>query len=462
MFSKSVYLERRKKLKEKVGSGVVLLLGNDNSPIETYAHNYPFRQESSFLYYSGVNQITSLSLLIDIDNDREIIFGDDISLEDQMWTGRVESLGRVAERFGIKEVSQTAFLQNYLSKVIAEKREIHYLPTCRSNLMLKLENLLKIPARDVNKHASAKLIIAIISQRECKTNEEVSEIEDAIKVSSEVYSMLRREIAPGRTERELLAKCNAVLGTNGNIASFPTILTVNSSILHNWKSDKTLKKVDLLLVDSGVMSNGGYASDITRTYPVSRFFTLQQKNIYDIVLMAQSSAIESIRPGVFYKDIHLQAAKTITKGLIDVGLMKGNAEDAVSVGAHALFFPHGLGHMLGMDVHDMEILGEENVGYDNEVQRSSQFGISFLRLARKLKKGFVLTVEPGIYFIEDLINVWKTEYRHKDFINYEELEKYRHFEGIRIEDDVLVTENGSRVLSQCIPKAIEKIDKGKG
>lgn len=178
--------------------------------------------------------------------------------------------------------------------------------------------------------------------------------------------------------------------------------------------------------------------------------------------MAQSSAIESIRPGVFYKDIHLQAAKTITKGLIDVGLMKGNAEDAVSVGAHALFFPHGLGHMLGMDVHDMEILGEENVGYDNEVQRSSQFGISFLRLARKLKKGFVLTVEPGIYFIEDLINVWKTEYRHKDFINYEELEKYRHFEGIRIEDDVLVTENGSRVLSQCIPKAIEKIDKGKG
>lgn len=463
MFNKKTYLDRRNKLKEIIKSGIILLAGNEKSPIEAFAHTYPFRQDSSFLYYSGINKIPSLFLLIDIDNDKEILFGNDVSLEDQIWTGKISTLAEISEKVGINHVNSTSLLSTYLEKSISEKRKIHYLPTCRSELMVKLGIMLNIAAHCINKNASAELISAIISQRECKTDEEITEIESALKISSEIFSMLLKEIRPGQIERELLAKCEYTLISRGTTASFPHILTINGRILHNWSTynDSVLKENDLLLIDSGVMSRSGYASDITRTYPVSEKFTEKQKNIYNIVLNGQLTAIKNMKPGVFYKDIHLQTAKTIAEGLKNIGLMKGNITDAVEAGAHALFYPHGLGHMLGMDVHDMEILGEDNVGYDSEIKRSTQFGLAFLRLAKRLKKGFVVTVEPGIYFIPELIDTWKAENKHCEFINYSEVEKYRDFEGIRIEDDVLVTENGCRVLGDPIPKFVNEIETAK-
>jgi len=465
MLHKKLYWERRQKLKSRVGSGIILLCGNERSPIEIFAHTYYFRQDSSFLYYSGINSVPSLFLLIDIDNNKEILFGDNISLEDQIWTGAMPTLESLAENVGIHDVQRTALLSNYLNKALKIKRAIHYLPVCRSELMIKLSLLLGIPPHQINDNASKNLISAVISQREIKSAEEVVEIEKALNISADIYDLLLKEIKPGISERELLAQCESIVTSRGHIVAFPTILTKKCSILHNWSSaanSEILKENDLLLVDSGVLSQAGYASDITRTYPAGNQFTNQQKDIYTIVLDGQLKAIDEIKPDVLYKDIHLKVAETMANGLKDLGLMKGDIKQAVTMGAHALFFPHGLGHMLGMDVHDLEMLGEDNVGYDAEITRSQQFGLSFLRLAKRLKAGFVLTAEPGIYFIPELIDQWQTAGKYREFINYDEVEKYRHFEGIRIEDDLLVTETGCKVLGKPIPKSITEIENNRG
>ncbi|MCP4180468.1 MAG: aminopeptidase P family protein [bacterium] len=458
MFSSETYKTRRNKLREELGTGLILLPGNIETPMDAFANCYPFRQNDSFLYFSGIN-ISDLFIVIDIDNNTEILFGDDITFEDKIWTGPQPLLADIAEKSGIKIVKTKSELHSTLNKAIHSKRELHFLPNCRSEILIKFSELLNIPSHKINDHASVNLIKSVIAQREIKSDAEIEEIEKALDISYEVYTTLLSTIKPGQCEKYLLGKLFDVVFSHGSKVSFSPILTVKGKTFHIGEYSNILNKGDLLLIDSGAKSPLHYASDITRTYPVSGKFTDRQKVIYNAVLNAQLTAIQNIKPGIYYKDIHIKASEAIVEGLKDIGLMKGNIQDAVEAGAHSLFFPHGLGHMLGLEDHDMEVLGEDYVGYDHSISRSSQFGLSALRLAKKLKENFALTVEPGIYFIPDLIDQWNSENKFAEFINYQEVEKYKDFEGIRIEDDIIVTNDGYRILgSQPIPKDIGDIE----
>ena len=458
MLEKNTFIERRNELKKTLESGVVLLLGNDNSPIETFANHYPFRQDSVFVYYTGLTNIPSVSLIIDIDNDREILFADDYSLDDQIWTGPLPPFSETSKKTGITCIKGTADLKTEIEAIQQSGRTIHYPPNCRSESQIKLSYLLDVTVHNINDNVSQKLIKSIVTQRELKSAEEIEEIEAALDISHEIYTTFLNTIRPGLTEKEMLGILNSILAANDSAASFPSIVTRDGHILHNLTNDNTLKENDLLLIDTGAISKEGLCSDITRTFPVSGKFTEKQKTIYNIVLDTQLKAITAIKPGALFKDIHLEACNVLANGLKDIGIITGCVKSAVAAGAHALFMPHGLGHIQGIDVHDMEALGEDNVGYDAEIKRSDLFGLSALRFARKLKENHVLTVEPGIYFIPGLINKWKAENKFSEFINYEKLEEYMNFGGIRIEDDILVTANGAKVLGKPIPKTVESIE----
>ena len=321
-----------------------------------------------------------------------------------------------------------------------------------------LFNLIGIEPNIVNNYSSFELTTAVIAQRSIKSKEEVVDIEKAVNVSYDMYALAMSMAKPGLFEREIAGFVEGVVLAAGGRLSFPTILSVHGETLHNHYHHNKMKSGDIFVMDSGAEVSNGYASDITRTIPVNGKFSSMQKDIYEIVLKAQVSSIKAIKPGVSYKNIHLKAAKIITEGLKDLGLVKGNVNDAVANGAHAMFFPHGLGHMMGLDVHDMENLGENLVGYGENVKRSDQFGLAYLRLAKKLKPGFVLTVEPGIYFIPELIDKWQKEKINSQFINFNKVNKYRSFGGIRIEDDVLVTRSSHRVLGKPIPKTISDVE----
>jgi Xaa-Pro aminopeptidase len=279
-----------------------------------------------------------------------------------------------------------------------------------------------------------------------------------VDISYEMHTTAMKMARPGIVESDISGAIEGIALQRGSGVAFPVILSVNGQILHNHAHGNIMQEGDLLVNDSGAQTNMNYAGDITRTIPVSGKFTSMQRDIYEIVLKAQVDSIEVIKPGSSYRDIHLLAAETIATGLKELGLMKGNIQDAVAQGAHALFFPHGLGHMMGLDVHDMENFGEQYVGYDESVQRSQQFGLAYLRLAKSLKPGYVLTVEPGIYFIPDLINQWKNSNKFENYIEYTKITEYLSFGGIRIEDDVLVTETGNRILGKAIPKTVKDVE----
>lgn len=458
MFKTQVYVDRRSELKKRIKTGIILLLGNEDSPIDALAHSYKFRQDSTFSYYTGINERPAVSLLIDIDNNKEILFADDFSLEDQIWTGPLAPFSEKAQQAGIKNLRPTLELKSEIDKIMNNKRVIHYPPTCKGETKIKLSTLLNKSVNNINKEASQQLIEAIVAQREFKTEEEIKSIEEAIAISHEFYMTLLNTIKPGLTENNLLGVFASILSSHASFASFPPILSRDGHILHNLKSDNTIQGNDLLLVDSGALSQEIYCSDITRTFPVSGKFTSKQKEVYNIVLKAQLRSIECMKAQVLFKDIHLETCRVIVEGLKEIGIMQGDTKMAVDQGAHALFLPHGLGHMLGMDVHDMEVLGEDNVGYDSEIKRSGQFGLSALRLGKRLKAGYVVTAEPGIYFIPGLIKKWKADNKFPEFINYDKLEEYLDFGGIRIEDDVLITESACKVLSDSIPKTVEDIE----
>jgi Xaa-Pro aminopeptidase len=456
MFEAKIYAKRRDYLKKQVPSGLVLFLGNDDSPMNYAANTYHFRQDSSFLYFFGLDQ-PNLAAVIDVDEKKDIVFGDDIEIEDIIWMGYLPTIADRAAGAGIKQTAPLKELSSLL-KVAQEKgRAIHYLPPYRSESVLKLQALLGIKPEEAKAKASPALVKAVITQRSVKFEEEVAEIEKALNTTSKMYEAAMSMALPGIQERDIAGRIDGLAIADGGVPAFPTILTKNGQILHNHSHVNRLKKGDLLVVDAGAQAPSGYAADITRTIPVGGAFTAAQKDIYEIVLLAQETAIKAMKPGVRYREIHLQTARVIAAGLKTVGLMKGDVEEAVLQGAHALFFPHGLGHMLGLDVHDMENLGENFVGYDEGVQRSAQFGLAYLRMARELREGHVMTVEPGIYFIPALIDKWQKENKFPDFIAYNKLARYRTFGGIRIEDDVLVTKTGRRVLGRPIPKAPAKI-----
>ena len=457
MYKKNTYIKRREQLKKKVKSGLLLFLGNVDSPMN-YADNiYSFRQDSTFLYYFGLDH-SGFAAVIDIDENKEIIFGNDFSVDDIVWMGPQKTTSQLANKVGIKETFSLNKLDDLIKSKISSDRKIHFLPQYRAENKITLSNLLGIAPNIVNNYSSHVLTTSIISQRSIKSKEEVVDIEKAVNVSYDMYTLAMSMAKPGMYEREIAGLTEGIVLAAGGRLSFPTILSVHGETLHNHYHYNKMKSGDIFVMDSGAEVSNGYASDITRTIPVNGKFSSMQKDIYQIVLKAQLSSIKSIKPGISYKKIHLKAAKIITQGLKDLGLMKGNVNDAVANGAHAMFFPHGLGHMMGLDVHDMENLGENLVGYEKNAKRSSQFGLAYLRLARQLKPGFVLTAEPGIYFIPELIDKWQKEKINSRFINFNKVNKYRKFGGIRIEDDILVTKSGYRVLGKPIPKTIKEVE----
>jgi Xaa-Pro aminopeptidase len=457
MFDSKIYIHRRKRLKEKIQSGVILFLGNEESPMNYPQNPYHFRQDSTFLYFFGLDS-PSLGAVIDVENDRDVIFGDDVDIEDIIWMGFQPSMKERAMKVGVGETEPLSKLEETVKSAARQGKKIHFLPPYRPETKLKIAYLLGLDPDNLKDDASEDLIKAVVEQRAVKIAEEIEEMEKAHRIAYEMHTTAMRMAKPGVYEREIVGKMEGIVLSHGCNLAFPTILTINGQTLHNHYHGNRLEDGRLLVNDSGAESELHYAADITRTVPVGGKFTQKQKEIYEIVLNSQENAIQSIKPEIKYRDIHLQTAGIIASGLKDIGLMKGDVEEAVNAGAHALFFPHGLGHMIGLDVHDMEDIGEDYVGYDEKTKRSDQFGLAYLRMARELQPGFVMTVEPGIYFIPALIDKWKSEGKSQDFIDYEKLEEYRDFGGIRIEDDVLVTEAGYRVLGRSIPKSVEEIE----
>jgi len=460
MFKAEVYIQRRKILSEKIGSGLILFWGNDESPMNYTDNTYHFRQHSSFLYYFGID-FPSLAAVIDIDNGHQIIFGDNYTIDDIVWMGPQPTIADRAILSGITETQPMTKLYTTLKEAQAARREIHFLPPYRPENKIKLLRFLNIRPDQININASSDLVKAVISQREIKSPEEIEEIEKAVDLSVDMHVAAIKMAKPGMTEAQVAARIYEVaLAHDCNIA-FPIIATINGQTLHNHVHHNSLKEGDLFLVDAGAESKMHYAGDLSSTFPVSKKFTSIQKEIYQISLKAHEAAVTAIAPGTTFRDVHFAACKSIVTSMKELGLMKGDVDQAVAEGAHALFFPCGTGHMMGLDVHDMEDLGEVWVGYDGE-PKSTLFGLKSLRFAKKLKPGHVFTIEPGIYFIPELIDLWKSEGKFSDFLVWTEIEKFRSFGGIRNEEDFLVTENGFRRLGKSKPKTVEEVESLRG
>jgi len=457
MFDPAIYRDRRNRLKKEVGSGLILLLGNDEVGMNYAANTYHFRQDSTFLYFFAVD-LPGLAGLIDIDRGTETLFGDDLTVADIVWTGPQPTIAEQARAGAVAATAPMEELEKRISEAIAQGRRVHFLKPYRAEHTLKVTALLGLKPTIVASYRSEPLHKAVVAQRNIKSAGEVAEIEQAIGVSRQMYLAAMAAAKPGKYEYEVVAEIIRVAKANGHDPSFPIICSVHGETLHNHHHGNLMQAGDVMVLDSGVETPTKYASDITRTIPVGGTFTAQQRQIYEMVLRAQLAAIKAIKPGVQYRDVHLLAARSVAVDLKAAGLMKGDPDEAVAAGAHAMFFPHGLGHMIGLDVHDQENIGEQYVGYEPGLERSAQFGLGYLRLARALKPGFVLTVEPGLYFIPQLIDQWKAEKKHAAFINYREVEKFRNARGYRIEDDVLVTKTGNRVLGPPIPKTVADVE----
>ncbi len=457
MFDKKVYATRREKLKNLVQEGIVLLPGSVDVPMNYKSNTYRFRQDSSFLYFFGLDH-QGLAGIIDLDDGSETIYGDDVSLDDIIWMGPQPSMKSRAERVGVAQTQPYSKLPEVLSEARSKGRKIHFLPPYRAENMLLLEKLLGIKPSEQKEKASVALIKAIVQLRSVKEPAEILEIEKAMDVAYLMHTTAMKMARPGVYEHQIAGVVEGIAISANGMLSFPLILSVHGETLHNHSHDNKLEGGQLLLMDGGAETAMHYATDHTRTMPVSGRFRPKQKDIYEIVLKAQLEAINAIKPGVTFKSIHMLAAEHLAGGLKELGLMKGDVKSAVEQGAHALFMPHGLGHMMGLDVHDMEDLGEDYVGYDDEIKRSDIFGTAFLRLGRRLQEGFVLTVEPGIYFIPALFEKWQQENKFTEFINYDRVKDYMGFGGIRLEDDILVTDSGYRALGKPIPKTVADVE----
>jgi len=457
MFVKETYLDRRARLSEKIGSGLILLPGNVESPMNYPENTYPFRQDSSFIYFVGMDH-PDLFVVIDVDERRTILFGNELTMEDIIWTGPMPSLKEQALESGITDTRPMGELAIFLNKAKVAKRPVHFLPPYRADNMLKLEDLLNIPALQLKSKASEPLIRAVVALRSVKTDEEIVELEKASVVGFNMHYAAMIHALPGISEQEIAGLIEGIARSGGFGSSFPTILTQKGEVLHGHDHSGLLTPGRFMLCDAGAESKSHYASDFTRTTPVGGHFSTRQKELYQIVLDANNKAFELIKPRVFYKDVHLASCKVLAEGLKALGIMKGDVDEAVAAGAHALFMPHGLGHMMGLDVHDMEDIGETFVGYDEEISRSNQFGLRSLRLGRRLQPGFVLTVEPGLYFMPELIAKWEADRHLTDFIHYNRAKEFIGTGGIRLEDDVIVTETGCRMPGKRLPITPDEIE----
>ena len=460
MFKTETYIGRRQVLKEKLDSGIILLLGNDESPMNYKDNPYHFRQDSSFSYYFGLNK-PGLTGIIDVDSGEEFLFGNDFTIDDIVWMGVMPTIKELSGLVGVANTGNLSQLDEFILRHHKKGRKIHFLPTYRAEHDIKLNFWLQIPPTDTHLYASHELTLAIISQRNYKTTEEIVEIEEGVNISVDMHVAAMKMVRPGMKEAEIAAAVEAIALANEGYVSFPVIATINGQTLHNHYHGNTLKSGDLFLLDCGAETPLYYAGDLSSTFPVDKKFTTQQKEIYQVSLDAHDHAISLLKPGRPFKEVHLATARKMIEGLSALGFMKGDPDEAVAAGAHAMFFPCGLGHMMGLDIHDMEGLGEQYVGYDGE-PKSTQFGLKSLRLGRKLEPGFVLTIEPGIYFIPELIDLWKSENKFVDFLNYNKIDEYRNFGGCRNEEDFLITEDGYQLLGKPKPKTIEDVEALRG
>ena len=452
MFDKETYIRRRAELKRLVGNGIIVLFGNNESPANYPANGYaPFRQDSSFLYYFGQHR-DGLVGVIDIDNDEEWLFGDDIDVEDIVWMGYTPSVADLAAEVGVKKTAPMAELSSVCSRATTANRTIHFLPPYRYDTKIQIMDLLDIHPSKQKEAASIELIKAVVKMRSTKEQQEIEAIERACNVGYAMHTTAQLLIKPGVTERFIGGQVDGIARSLAQGVSFATIFSQHGEIMHGNPSEAPLEDGRLVLCDAGCELED-YCSDNTRTMPVNGKFTQRQLEIYSIVEACHDYVLEVAKPGVKYMDVHFAVCRLMTERLKELGLMKGDTEEAVRAGAHAMFLPHGLGHMMGMDVHDMEGLGQIYVGFDEETRPNlEQFGTNCLRMGRKLEPGFVVTDEPGIYFIPHLIDLWRKEGHCKEFLNFDLLDTYKDFGGIRIEDDLLITKDGCRFLgSKRIP-----------
>jgi len=462
MFEKEVYLRRRRTLLEKMGAtaaegkrGIAVFVGNVDAPQNYRGNDYKFRQESSFLYYWGIDE-PGFAAVLDLDSGEETVYGNDVDIDDIIWMGPQPTVKSKAEAAGVCKSAPAAIFDKDVKTAASQGRTIHFLPSSRYYNTMKLSSLLGMPAKNVRKvapvsgttgpNASEELVKAVISMRLVKEQCEIEEIDKACEIGWLMHTAARKGCKPGNREQDIVGAMEGITISKGWGVSFTTILSQHGETLHNHSHDMTITPGNLLLVDAGAESNTHYASDFTRTYPCSGKFTQKQRDIYDIVESCNELAFRLSRPGITYRDIHLATAKNMLEGLKSLDIVRGDIDSMVAEGIAGLFMPHGLGHNMGIDVHDMEDLGEDLVGYDDDQKRSAQLGLGSLRMARRLRPGHVVTDEPGVYFVPALIGKWKAEGTDKGFVNYSKLETYYDFGGIRLEDDVLITEDGSRHL----------------
>lgn len=447
MFNSETYIIRRNTLRKTVKSGLVVILGNSEASANYPSNNYHFRQDSTFRYFFGLNHPDYVGVL-DVEACTDCIYGNDYSMDDIIWTGAQPTLREQAATVGVKSTYPLAELQTTITSAIRRGRKIHFLPPYRLSNTIKLSRLLGIKSERIKDYISKELIEAIVSMREIKSREEIASIEEACEIGYNMHTTAMKMCRPGIFERQIAGAIEGIALQHGAGVSFQSIVTQNGQTLHNHYYGNKLEAGRLLLVDAGAENTTGYTSDFTRTIPISGKFTQKQRDIYEIVLAANQKAQDLTRPGVSYRSVHIETMRVIGAGLHSLGLIKGNLDEAVETGAVALFMPHGLGHQMGLDVHDMEDFGENYVGYDESTTRSTQFGLSALRMGKNLREGHVLTVEPGIYFIPALIRKWEQEHIGSAYINFQKLEQYLDFGGIRLEDDILITARGNRLLGR--------------
>ncbi len=457
MFSVQTYTERRNALKKAVGSGLILIMGNEEAPMNYHDNTYRFRQDSNFLYFFGISH-AGLSAIIDVDSGEEIIFGHEFTMDDIIWVGPQPTLAEQARMVGVYRTEEPSKLPEKLKK----SSKVHFTPPYRFDNMIRMSEWLGIPATQLKEKASVELIKGIVAIRSIKTEEEIVQMEDAVNITREMHITAMQLTAAGKKEYEIAAAIHAKAREGGGDLAYPIIFSVNGQTLHNHYHGNTMTEGRLVINDSGAENTMFYAGDITRTIPVSKHFTEKQKEIYNLVLKMETESISALRPNIQYREIHLSANRIMLEGMKDLGFLTGDVDEMLVEGVQGLFMPHGLGHAIGLDVHDMEDLGEKYVGYRDGLERSTQLGLKSLRMAKELEAGYVLTVEPGIYFIPELIDKWKSENKFTNFVNYSKLDAYRDFGGVRIEDNCLVTETGSKTLGNPIPKTVEEVEALRG
>ena len=458
MFDKDTYARRRARLRKTVGGGLIVLFGNNEAPANYPANAYaPFRQDSAFVYFFGAHR-DGLVGVVDADEGTETLYGDDIDIDDIVWYGAPDSVSDMASAAGVSATAPMSRLKADVDKASASGRQIHFLPPYRHDTMLQLTALTGIRPSQQRAAASRALIAAVVAMRSEKEAQEIAVIDRACDIGYEMHTTAMRLTCPGRTERFVGGQVDGVARSLASGVSFATIFSQHGEIMHGAPTDAVLSAGRLALCDAGCELDD-YCSDNTRTYPVSGTFTRRQRDIYRIVEECHDYVPTVARPGVRWYDLHIAVCTLMTQRLKELGLMRGDADEAVAAGAHALFMPHGLGHMMGMDVHDMEGLGQEYVGFDDETKPSTQFGTNCLRIGRRIKENFVLTDEPGIYFIPALIDDWKARRHCNEWIDYDAVDTYRDFGGIRIEDDILITHDGCRFLgTKRIPYHPEDVE----